>query len=365
MKPPRHVPSGACDDGARPPHRPSPPRAAAAGPPCARLGLFARAFRARYLRSLDAYRFFYDDLAALGDPDDAEHVFYFVPGLNGTPGQIRFILPSLIHVFGSRIFVQALHLTEFSARRPTWEKYTPANLDRKLVRLRADLLALLARHERLTVIASSSGFYDFAAAAGRLPLADLQERLHVVWGACAPDHLEPTPWERVFYPLNGFNHQGHRWFAYPNHNALQLFNPETSHTNFWRHRDQYRLFRKSDLESRFRFGGIEWDYVSPSQLGAALRHVVRQIQRPLPLAAHALVASNDGYWQGQSPDAIERTIRKYLPDASILFRPASHLWVVTPTYVTELLRSVKLHRTALTFPHPSPSPGLTGPVLAA
>ncbi|MBM3851646.1 MAG: hypothetical protein FJ399_00660 [Verrucomicrobia bacterium] len=365
MKPTLHVLSDVFDDNACPPHRSLPPRAAAVGPTSAREGLLARAFRARYLRSLDSYRFFYDDLAALGDPHDAEHVFYFVPGLNGTPGQIRFILPSLTHVFGSHIFVKALHLPEFSARRPTWEKYTLANLDRKLARLRADLLALLARHERVTVITSSNGFYDFAAAAGSLPLEDLQERLHLVWGACAPDHFEPTPWERVFYPLNGFSHKGHRWFAYPNHNALRPFNPETSHTHFWRHGDQYRLFRKSDLESRFRFGGIEWDFVSPSQLGAAIRHVVRQIRGPLPLAAHALVATHDGYWQGKSPEVVERTIRKYLPDASILFRPASHLWVVTPTYVTELLRRVKLHSTGLSFPHPSPPPGRLGTGLAA
>ena len=163
-----------------------------------REGRFARAFRERYLRSLDDYRFFYDDVTALGDRDDAEHIFYFVPGINGTPGQMRFVLPSLTRVFGSRIYFKALHLPEFSARRPTWEKYTIANLDRKLAQLRADLAQLLARHERVTVIASSNGFYDFAAAAGAFPPEELRERVHLIWGACAPDHFEPTPWERVF-----------------------------------------------------------------------------------------------------------------------------------------------------------------------
>jgi len=132
-------------------------------------GRFARAFRERYLRPLRDYRFFYDDVNEIGNAATAEHVFYFVPGINGTPGQMRFVLPSLTRVFGSRIYLKALHLPEFSAHRPTWQKYTPANLDLKLARLRADLVALLARHPRITVIASSNGFYDFAAAASTFP----------------------------------------------------------------------------------------------------------------------------------------------------------------------------------------------------
>lgn len=305
-------------------------------------GRLARLFRERYLRSLDSYRFFYDDLDTLGDPATADHVFYFVPGINGTPGQIRFVLPSLIHAYGSRIHVKALHLPEFSARRPTWEKYTFGNIDRKLARLRADLVSLLERHPRVTVIASSSGFYDFAAAAGALPAGLLEERVHLVWGACAPDRFEPTPWERVFYPLNGFEHQGHRWFAYPNHNTLQLFNPETSHAYDWCEPGQRRRFRKADLESRFTVGGVEWDYLSTSQLGAAARHVVQQIRGPLRCPAHALVAARDGYWQGRPQPLVERTIRDYLPQVTILFRPASHLWVVNPTFATELFRQTRL-----------------------
>jgi hypothetical protein len=136
-----------------------------------REGIFARAFRDRYLQSLHDYRFFYDDVTEIGNADQADYVFYFVPGVNGTPGQMRFLLPSLTRVFGSRLYLQALHLPEFSARRPTWEKYTVANVQRKLTQLRADLTALLERHERVTVLASSNGFYDFAAAATTLPEA--------------------------------------------------------------------------------------------------------------------------------------------------------------------------------------------------
>lgn len=306
-----------------------------------REGRFARVFRDRYLESLHDYRFFYDDVPTFGDVATAEHVFYFIPGINGTPGQFRFVLPSLTRVFGSRIHGQSLYLPEFSAQRPTWEKYTIVNVERRLDRLRADLRALFDRHEHVTVIASSNGFYDFAAASAALAPEILRDRLHLIWGACAPDHFEPTPWEKVFYPLNGFEHDGYRWFAYPNHNAFTVFNPETSNSYLWCDGPQRRRFRKADLESRFHFLGLEWDYVSPSQLGAAAAHVVRQIPGPLTCPAHCLVAANDGYWAGKPQDFVERTIRRYLPSAEIAFRPASHLWIVTPSFVTELFRAVK------------------------
>ena len=324
-------------------------------------GRLAAAFRERYLRSLHDYRFFYDDVNEIGNPASAEHVFYFVPGINGTPGQMRFVLPSLTRVFGSRIYLKALHVAEFSAHQPTWEKYTVPNLERKLAQLRRDLLQLLARSGHVTVIASSNGFYDFAAVAGTLPPEVVRERLHLLWGACAPDHLEPTPWEPVFYPLNGFDHQGHRWFAAPNHNALHPFNPETNTSYRWRDRWNRRRFVKVDLESRFHFLGLQWNYVSTSQLGAAVRHVVRQISGPLELPSAALVAANDGYWRGQTRDTVERTIRRYLPSCELVFKPTSHLWVVTPTHVTELLTRMQarmnLARHSGSFePYPPPVP---------
>ena len=306
-----------------------------------REGRYAGAFRERYLGSLHDYRFFYDDISEVGNAAAADQVFYFVPGLNGTPGQMRFALPSIVRVFGSRVYLKALHLPEFSARIPIWEKYSPANLDRKLARLRSDLELLLDRHPRIIVVASSSGFYDFAAAAGELPPATLRDRVHLLWAACAPDHFEPTPWERVFYPLNGFEQGGHRWFAYPNHNLFKAINPETSHSHLWRDGPQARLFLKVDLESRFHFFGLEWSYVSPSQFRATTRHVVRQIRGPLPCPALALVAANDGYWQGKPRDAVTRTIQHYLPECQPVFKSASHLWVVTPSHVTELLTHLK------------------------
>jgi hypothetical protein len=310
-------------------------------------GVWADLFKARYLRSLEDYRFFYDDVDEIGRPDDAEHVFYFVPGINGTPGQMRFLLPSLTRVFGHKIYLKALHLPEFSARRPIWEKYSVTNVERKLAQLRTDLADLLARFERISVACSSNGFYDFAAAVGGLPRPLHAGRLHVMWGACAPDNFEPTPWEKFFSPLNGFEHAGHRWFAYPNHNALKVFNPETTMLHRWRDGHQQRLFHKHDLESRFHCCGLEWDYVSTDQLGAMVRHVAEKVTSPWNEPAEAVVAANDGYWQGMSEGEITRAIRRYLPRGHVVFKPASHLWVANPTYMTELFERHKTQVPAL------------------
>ena len=91
-------------------------------------GAFALQFREKYLHSLHDLRFFYDDVAEIGNAETAEHAFYFVPGLNGTPGQMRFLLPSLIRVYGNNVYLKSLHLPEFSARVATWEKYTLENI---------------------------------------------------------------------------------------------------------------------------------------------------------------------------------------------------------------------------------------------
>ena len=320
----------------------TPPAAAPRTAVPAREGRFARHFRACYLRSLADYKLFYDDVEEIGCADDADYVFYFVPGISGTPGQMRILLPSLTRVFGRRIFLKALHVPEFSAHRPVWEKYTAAHLDRKLARLRNDLATLLARHARITVLCSSNGFYDFAAAVNAWPRERLAGRVQLVWGSCAPDRIEPTPWEKIFSPLNGFTHDGHRWFAYPNHNAFTWINPETSTSFRWRDGYQWRTFFKADLESRFRCWGLDWDYISASQLGEAVAHVVRQITHPWNLPAEALVAASDGYWQGKPRREVEQTILRYLPHALFTFKPSSHLWVaVSPTHLTELFERVK------------------------
>ncbi|MBI5770997.1 MAG: hypothetical protein HZA93_24685 [Verrucomicrobia bacterium] len=333
-------------------------------------GLLARHFQHCYRQSLDDYRFFYDDITEIGNAATARHVFYFVPGINGTPGQMRFLLPSLTRVFGSQVYLKALHLPEFSARLPMWEKYSLAHVDRKIAQLRVDLHALLARFPRFAVLCSSNGFYDFMAAAEAFAPDEIESRIQLVWGACAPDHFQPSVWEDVFFPLNGFEHRGHRWWAYPNHNALAAFNPETSTSFHWR--DGARPLFKADLESRFRCLGLQWCYTSPDQLGRAAQRAVAQIHRSWRAPAEALVAAHDGYWQGRPRSDIEFRIRRYLPKAHCEFRPDSHLWVVNPTNVTALFARLKprlpsLHPTpvhAVPVPPPADSTPLPVPDLA-
>jgi len=297
-------------------------------------------FRRRYLESLRDYKHFYDDIHEYGSERRARRVFYFVPGINGTPGQIRFVLPSLHRVFGPDIYVRCCHLSEFSALRPIWEKYTRENMDRKRDVIVQDVVELLAHHGRLTVIASSNGFYDFLHAHERLRRRVDPDQLRVLWGACAPDRFEDTVWESVFFPLNGFVHQGHRWFAVPNHNALRLLNPETSTSQRWRHGRHKKTFFKMDLESRFVCLGLYWDYVSVSCFNEMLAHVRARVRTPLEADTYALVAANDGYWQGRAREEVLALIRRYAPRARAIFKRASHLWVVTPENVTEVLEQL-------------------------
>jgi hypothetical protein len=56
--------------------------------------------------------------------------------------------------------------------------------------------------------------------------------------------------------------------------------------------------------------------------------------------AHLLAASNDGYWYGKPSSALDETLDKYLAQKTVLRRPASHLWVVTPDHLTEYLSRV-------------------------
>ena len=41
--------------------------------------------------------------------------------------------------------------------------------------------------------------------------------------------------------------------------------------------------------------------------------------------------------KGKTREEVTRTIQRYLPECQLVFKPASHLWVVTPSHVTELL----------------------------
>jgi hypothetical protein len=305
------------------------------------VGRFAPRFLNAYLDSLNDYRQFYDDIAEIGNPNVGEYGMYFVPGISGTPGQMRLALPSLTRVFGAQIAIKALFIPSFSARQPIWDKYTVENTDEKLARLRADLVALLERFDRIIVTCSSNGVYDFLAVASTFPPGELESRVELAWVACAPDKYQPTKWQKFFYPLNGVETHGYEWFAYPNHNALKRFNPEVVSSFPWREGHQQRWMEKADIESRFVCYGVKWAYVSTTQLGAIAQHVSSLITRPWNAPAEVLIAENDGYWQGIPHDTILATVHKYAPQAHCVFRPGSHLSVVNPTTLTELFTNVR------------------------
>ena len=298
--------------------------------------MFEQLFRRRYLESLSFYKYFYDDVREYGSPANPGRVFYFIPGFCGVAGQVRFSFPNLHARYGNDFYLTCCHLDEFAASRPNWEKYTTANLDARRAVIVADLEALLERYGEVVVLVSSNGFYDFVHAYDELAGAAAEGRLKLLWGACAPDHFDETAWEAVFFRLNGFVHQGHRWFAYPNHNLFKLINPETGTSLRWRFGRQKKTLYKIDLESRFVCWNLYWDYISVGCFNAMLAHMLRRHGRPLDIEAHVLVGANDGYWQGKTEAEVKTVIGKYLANATFTFKPTSHLWVMTPEHVADI-----------------------------
>ena len=294
-------------------------------------------FRKRYIESLGFYKHFYDDINEYGNPAGARKVFYFIPGISGAPGQIRFAFPSLTRRYGADIYVRCCHLPEFSATRPIWEKYTHPNIDRKRDVIARDLADLLALHGEVTVMASSNGFYDFVHAWGEMNDPAAARRLKLLWAACAPDRFEEGAWEPALFALNGLVHNGHRWIAYPNHNLLRFINPETTTSFKWRHESQSKTFFKVDLESRFICFNLYWDYISVSCFNEMLAHMVRNVRRPIDVETRVLVAANDGFWQGRGRDDVMAAVGRYVSPTTVTFKNASHLWVVAPENLTELL----------------------------
>jgi hypothetical protein len=321
-----------------------PPRDAAmvltAAPPIPESsGIWAEHFRRAYLQSLGHHRQFYDDFSEYGRSDGARCAFYFIPGINGTPGQIRFALPSLLQRFGREIYLRACYLPEFSSNRPVWEKYSGDNVLKKRAQVARDLEHMLAEFPHVYVVASSNGFYDLVAAWDRLP-AGASRRLTLLWVACAPDQFETSPWVERFYRWTGFQHEGFPWAAVPNGNWLCWMNSESSTLLRWRRGRERRTFFKADIESRFRVAGICWAYVSPECFNHSLESVTQAHSRPLDVATFVLAGSRDGYWHGQPPGALQKTLDRYLVRKVIVIRPASHLWVVTPDHLDIFLAQV-------------------------
>lgn len=298
--------------------------------------LFTKKFIESYKNTLEnQYRYFYDDFDEYGNRD-APHVFYFIEGIGGVPGQIRFAFPSLIKYFGTTIFIKSLNLKEFSCNEFIFNKYTLENIDKKRNKIISDLNKLGKRYKRVTIICSSNGFYDFLYAYSGLNKS-LLRKSEFVWCAVAPDHFLDTKWENFFFKFNGFVKDNYRWFAIPNNNLLTFLNSELKMTHKWKYGDFKKTFFKDDLEFRFKCFGIKWSYASISCFNYLLMHIVENSKFPIDLKSYILVATDDGYWQGKSQNEIESHLTKYLTNKQVVYKKSSHLWLLMPENITEVL----------------------------
>jgi hypothetical protein len=212
-------------------------------------------------------------------------------------------------------------------------------MERKRVTFVNDVVGLCETFGRLTIIVSSSGFYEFLAAFTRLP-DPVKARIKLAWIACAPDWSEPSQWEPFFYALNGLTWKGHRWFAYPNHNGLSFINPECSANKKWAYGPQRKIFYKNDLESRFYVWGLPWDYLSFDLYNWVTASNIELSRYPIDVECAVMVASEDGYWMGKERSEIERVIHRYLSKPTILYRNTTHLWVTVPENITALIHAL-------------------------
>ncbi len=293
-------------------------------------------FENKYYESLKYFRYFYDDLNEYGNPEQADEAFYFIYGFDGSPGQIRFAIPSLYQKFQHRFYIRSLSLPEFSASTPIWEKYSPENQNKRESKINEDLCDLAKKFEKVSIVASSTGFYDFLPVYPQLS-KEIQKSLQLFWVASAPDYAENSAWEKLFFPLNGFEKNEFRWFALPNSNLLTFINPEASLTYNWKFGAQNRILFKHDLESRFKVFGFSWTYLSSDCMNWLLNHCTENITAPIDIKAYVLSATKDGYWQGQSIPEMKQVINKYITPQSMIWKDNSHLWVNTPENISELL----------------------------
>jgi hypothetical protein len=135
----------------------------------------------------------------------------------------------------------------------------------------------------------------------------------------------------------GIVHGGHRWFAAPNHNWLRWVNPETTTSHTWRSGSTRKVFYKNDLESRLDLFGMQWSYNSLGAFNECLAHAIGRSRFPIDIPAFILVATDDGYWQGRPESDIDALLDRYLSRKQVLRRRASHLWVLTPDNMRDLL----------------------------
>lgn len=297
-------------------------------------------FLKAYEKSLKTYyRYFYDDFEEYGNKD-AGMAIYFIEGIGGVPGQIRFAFPSIIRHFGTDIYIKSLHLKEFSSKEFIFNKYTIENIKKKKEKIIKDLNNLGKKYKRVIIVASSNGFYDFLYAYSGLDKA-LLSKAELVWCAVAPDHFQKTKYENFFYKINGFTKDNHKWFAFPNTNLLKYLNPELKLTHKWKYHGFKKTFYKNDLEFRFKCMGLWWAYASITCFNEILKHIIDNSKYPIDIKSYVLVAANDGYWQGKSKAEIEKHLDKYLTNKEVIYKPSSHLWLLMPENISEILSLIK------------------------
>ncbi len=295
-------------------------------------------FQKRYLSNLNEnYSLFYDDFHEYGNRATAKQAIYFIPGLNGVPGQVRFAMPAIKKIFGKDVYIKCLYLDEFSAKKPIWEKYSLENVEKKAATILADLTNILRDFDDVIIFASSSGFYDFANAYGK-GVDAFKDRLKLFWVACAPPQFKAVRWQSLFYKVNGFEHQGYAWVAFPNMDFLRFIHSETSTKFKWKTQQGSKSLFKVDLESRFRCGNSLWFYASIDCFNACLAHAVRDQDFPLDVETYILAANNDGYWDRAPQDVMSAILHRYVKSPKILFKKTSHLWVAIPNNIVDLLQ---------------------------
>jgi len=295
-------------------------------------------FLRQYHASLFYYKHFYDDTCVYGDPDSCTDAFYFVCGFNGSPGQIKFGVPSIVKRYGRDVYIKSLYVEEFSCHHPSWIKYTSHHLEKRRQTMVRDLVEMTNRFPRVRVIVSSTGFYEFLAVYPEL--LELKHKLILYWVSCAPDQVSRSIWQSYFYGFNGFSYRGMKWFSYPNHQLLRLFNPECATRKNWKHDQQKNTFYKIGLESRFFCFGLLWDYASWDCITFFLDNnlsIYRKSGLQIDIETHVLAGTRDGFWDDSRPEVIEKTLDKYIREKRVIYKQSSHLWVVTPENISELI----------------------------
>ena len=108
----------------------------------------------------------------------------------------------------------------------------------------------------------------------------------------------------------------------------------------WKYNQQKIVFFKNSLESRFTCLGLLWDYASWDCINFFLNSNLKIYQKSgqlIDIETHVLAATKDGFWDDSRPEVIEKTLNKYIVENRAIYKATSHLWVVTPENISELI----------------------------